>query len=93
MEDHQGGSGGQRAGQPFGQHASFDHAVRDWREWERIVGYIETNPVRAGLVGSAEAWPWSGASDKAADPADRLDKTGVISHVPAPDAHSDSHEM
>ena len=51
-----------RTGQPFRQHESFDHWVRDRRELGRIVRYVEENPVRAGLVGSAEEWPWSSAS-------------------------------
>jgi REP element-mobilizing transposase RayT len=53
-----------RTGQPFWQHESFDHWVRDRRELERIVRYVEENPVRAGLVGSAEEWAWSSATAK-----------------------------
>jgi putative transposase len=53
-----------RTGQPFWQHESFDHWVRDRRELQRIVRYVEENPARAGLVGSAEAWPWSSATRK-----------------------------
>jgi REP element-mobilizing transposase RayT len=51
-----------RTGHPFWQHESFDRWVRDRRELERIVRYVEENPVRAGLVRSAEEWPWSSAS-------------------------------
>ena len=51
-----------RTGQPFWQHESFDHWVRDRRELERIVSYVEENPVRAGLAMTAEDWPWSSAS-------------------------------
>src|ERR1039458_3349857 len=39
-----------RTGQPFWQHESYDHWVRDQLELERIVAYIENNPVKAGLV-------------------------------------------
>ena len=53
-----------RTGQPFWQHESFDRWVRDRRELQRSVRYVEENPVRAGLVGSAEQWPWSSASQK-----------------------------
>ena len=39
-----------RTGLPFWQDESYDHWVRDGREFERVVGYIERNPVSAGLV-------------------------------------------
>jgi REP element-mobilizing transposase RayT len=51
-----------RTGKPFWQDESYDHWVRDGREFDRIVGYIEWNPVHAGLVARAEDWPWSSAS-------------------------------
>jgi putative transposase len=53
-----------RAGHPFWQDESYDHWVRDEREFDRIVGYIEWNPVRAGLVVRVEDWPWSSASNR-----------------------------
>jgi REP element-mobilizing transposase RayT len=46
-----------RTGQPFWQAESYDHWVRDDRESDRIKAYIENNPVRAGLVASAEDYP------------------------------------
>jgi putative transposase len=46
-----------RTGHPFWQDESYDHWVRDAREFDRILGYIEWNPVRAGLVDLAEDWP------------------------------------
>jgi putative transposase len=49
-----------RTGEPFWQDESFDHWVRDAGEFERIRNYIIQNPVRAGLVGRPEEWPWSG---------------------------------
>ena len=45
----------------FWQHESYDHWVRDADELERIVAYVEGNPVEAGLIESAEAWPFSSA--------------------------------
>ena len=51
-------------GQPFWQDESYDHWVRNGREFEQIVRYIERNPVRAGLVQEVEEWPWSSASEK-----------------------------
>jgi len=53
-----------RTGEPFWQRESYDHWVRDEREWERICSYIEENPVKAGMVDSAEKFPWSSAHVK-----------------------------
>lgn len=50
-----------RTGRPFWQDESFDHWVRNGKEFERIQAYIERNPVSAGLVEKAEDWPWSSA--------------------------------
>jgi putative transposase len=47
-----------RTGLRFWQDESCDHWVRDGQELERIVRYIEGNPVRAGLIERAEMWPW-----------------------------------
>ena len=54
-----------RTGQPFWQAESYDHSVRDDREADRIKAYIENNPVKAGLVASAEDYLWSSAARKA----------------------------
>jgi len=48
-----------RTGEPFWQDESYDHWVRDEREFNRICGYIEENPVSAGLASAPEDWPWS----------------------------------
>ena len=45
----------------FWQAESSDHWVRDDSERERIAGYIEMNPVRAGFVDSADMYRWSSA--------------------------------
>jgi len=45
----------------FWQHESYDHWVRSEDEYNRIVRYIEFNPVSAGLAGSIEEWAWSSA--------------------------------
>ncbi|MGB7758560.1 MAG: transposase [Bryobacteraceae bacterium] len=52
----------QRTGQPFWQDESYDHWVRNEKEFNRIVAYIEENPVSAGLAGAPEDWPWSSAA-------------------------------
>jgi len=49
-------------GQPFWQHESYDHLVRNGQEFARIQNYIEWNPVKAGLALSAEQYPWSSAT-------------------------------
>ncbi len=53
-----------RTGKPFWQSESYDHWLREG-EFDRIKGYIEFNPVRAGLVKTAEEYPWSSAVRKA----------------------------
>jgi putative DNA methylase len=50
-----------RAGSRFWQVESYDHWVRNQREFDRIKRYIEQNPVKAGLSVRAEDWRWSSA--------------------------------
>jgi putative transposase len=51
-----------RTGEPFWQDESYDHWVRNEKEFNRIVAYIESNPVSARLVARPEDWPWSSAA-------------------------------
>ena len=51
-----------RTGESFWQHESYDHWVRSEAELQRIVAYIEENPVSAGLAAKPEDWPWSSAA-------------------------------
>jgi REP element-mobilizing transposase RayT len=51
-----------RRGLPFWQDESYDHWIRDAKEFNRIVRYIEWNPVDAGLASRIEDWAWSSAS-------------------------------
>ena len=48
-------------GTPFWQQESYDHTVRNENEFEKIRGYIEENPVRAGLIKVASEYRWSSA--------------------------------
>ena len=48
-------------GSTFWQDESYDHCVRDHQEFLRIRHYIEFNPVRAGLSGTPESFPYSSA--------------------------------
>jgi type I restriction enzyme R subunit/putative DNA methylase len=58
-----------RTGQPFWQDESFDHYLRNSSQIERTITYIEENPVSAGLVSSADQWPWSSKNWQATPPA------------------------
>jgi putative transposase len=55
-----------RTGEPFWQPESYDHLVQNEREFERIVAYIENNPVTAGLASRPEEFAWSSAGACAA---------------------------
>ncbi|MGE3809166.1 MAG: transposase, partial [Gemmataceae bacterium] len=48
----------------FWQDESFEHCYFDLEELERIVEYVEQNPVKAGLVDSPEDWLFSSAGKK-----------------------------
>ena len=50
-----------RHGQSFWQDESYDHLVRSDTEFDRIRAYIESNPVKAGLVLTPEDFAWSSA--------------------------------
>src|SRR3989442_1111965 len=53
---------------PFWQEESYDHWVRNETEFQRIIVYIERNPVSAGLVQKSEDWRWSSAYRQARMP-------------------------
>ena len=48
----------------FWQHESYDHWVRDEDDLERIVAYINANPVKAGLAERSWQFIWSSAHDR-----------------------------
>jgi hypothetical protein len=50
-----------RTGKPFWQRESYDHWATDHHQLERIVAYIENNPVKAGLAADPSQYPWSSA--------------------------------
>ncbi len=43
----------------FWTHESYDHVVRDEKEFERIANYIVNNPVKAGLAKNWQDWPYT----------------------------------
>ena len=50
------------SGKPFWQQESYDRAVRNQEEFERIRRYVELNPVRAGLVSTVGEYRYSSAN-------------------------------
>ena len=49
----------------FWQDESFDHCVRERHEYNRIIRYIDVNPIKAGLCAEPFQWRWSSAADDA----------------------------
>lgn len=49
---------------PFWEQESYDHWVRDLDELDRIIAYVELNPVKAGLVSLPHEWSYSSARDR-----------------------------
>lgn len=45
----------------FWIHESFDRYIRNETHFNRVVRYIERNPVKAGLCRNPEDWKWSSA--------------------------------
>jgi len=46
--------------QPFWQRGFFDHLIRNTESYAQKWDYVRENPVRAGLVGRREDWPFQG---------------------------------
>jgi REP element-mobilizing transposase RayT len=45
---------------PHWQKGFFDHVIRSHESYDQKWSYVRDNPVRAGLVRSAEEWPYAG---------------------------------
>ncbi len=45
----------------FWQHESFDRFIRNYKHFERVVSYIENNPVKANLCEKPSDWKFSSA--------------------------------
>lgn len=50
-----------QTGSPFWQEETYDHEVRQEHELERIRSYIESDPVRDGMVAEPSQYRWSSA--------------------------------
>jgi putative transposase len=46
---------------PLWQRGFTDHRIRDFDDYQAHVRYIEQNPVKRGIVGSAREYAWSSA--------------------------------
>jgi REP element-mobilizing transposase RayT len=51
-----------RTGMPFWQYESYDRCIRNDDELNRVIRYVERNPVTAGLADAIENWPFSSAA-------------------------------
>jgi len=49
-----------RKSQPFWQRGFFDHLIRNTESCAQKWDYVRENPVRAGLVSTAEKWKYQG---------------------------------
>lgn len=43
----------------FWAHESYDHWIRDYAEWQRIIAYVLNNPVKAGGCHVWQDWEWN----------------------------------
>ena len=51
-----------RTGQRLWQSGYYERVLRENDDTRAVVGYLLQNPVRAGLVRTAEEWPWTSSS-------------------------------
>jgi hypothetical protein len=45
---------------PHWQQGFFDHLIRQSESYRAKWEYVSQNPMRAGLVPTADEWPWQG---------------------------------
>ena len=64
-------------GHPFQGRYGARHCAND-NELQRVIRYINLNPVEAGLCASAEDWPWSGQTGLMAGADDIVDCEFVV---------------
>jgi REP element-mobilizing transposase RayT len=46
------------------QRQFFDHIIRSEKDFVETMEYVKQNPVRNGLVDSANEWPYTGTVDE-----------------------------
>ena len=49
----------QRNERPVWQRRYYEHTIRGEADWRRHLDYLFYNPVKHGLIGRVEDWPWS----------------------------------
>ena len=64
----------------FWQPEYFDRLIRDDSHLAAVIEYVHNNPVKAGLVQTAEMWPFSSATTAGETPALRDSTHGLVSH-------------
>ena len=69
------------SGRKFWMDESYDHWVRDEEELLRIIVYIESNPVKAGLCKCAHDWSWSSARFRASWPTGKILQMGMLGQI------------
>jgi putative transposase len=52
------------AARPHWQKGFFDHLIRHSESYSEKWEYVWQNPVRAGLVGEPNGWPWQGEIER-----------------------------
>lgn len=50
----------EKTSEPFWQRGFFDHVLRSEESYGQKWNYVRDNPVRAGLVGHGDDWPYAG---------------------------------
>lgn len=58
----------------FWQNEAYDHWLRNNEEFQRVVYYVENNPVRAGLVKNPCDWLYSSAYDRIQESLEAFDR-------------------
>ena len=61
IEQPAAGTNGKTDRAPIWHREYWDRYIRDEAHLQQTISYIHSNPVKAGLVGSAENWHWSSA--------------------------------
>ena len=67
---------------PFWQTEYFDRYVRDEPHFQRVVRYIENNPVKARLCANPAEWRWGSARRSAGGPPARIPGTSPAETLP-----------
>ena len=67
----------------FWEREYWDTLIKDDEHQAKAIRYVEANPVMAGLVQEAKAWPWGSARFRDEHGVLRTDKAGLEAGAPA----------